>query len=301
MQEPHSPFRLGVKTMRKLLLCLLTATVALVVTAPAPAATRTVSILRAGFSPATITITAGDTVTWRNADTVNHQVSSDTGAFVSPILRPNATYSFTFTSPGTYRYRDALEPAERGTIVVRDPPASVSIATTHTAVTYGGEARLSGVVSSKRAGETVTVYSRPYPQGSMVLRATITTTTGGAWDFLIKPRLLTAYEARYRTATSTQVTVEVRPKMTLVRTTRGLHVRVSGGKSFGGRSVYLQRRSSLGQWVNVKKVTLTARSTKLFLLPLLPRGRSYLRMFMTVNQAGAGYLASNSNTILVRR
>ena len=288
--------------MRTTLLLLLAAVTAAVASAPATAATRTVDIRRAGFEPATVTITAGDTVIWRNRDTVNHQVSSDTGAFVSPILRPNQTYSFTFANPGTYRYRDALEPAERGTIIVRDPPASVSIATSAAAVTYGGEARLSGVVSSKRAGETVTLYYRPYPQGSMVLRATITTTTGGAWDFLIKPRLLTAYEARYKTATSPTVTVEVSPRITLMRTTRGLHVRVSGARSFGGRWVYLQRRSALGQWVNVRKVVLTARSTKLFLIPsTLPRGRSYLRIFMTVNQAGAGYLASNSNTILLRR
>jgi plastocyanin len=287
--------------MRKLLLLLLAAGTTLVAATPALAATRNVAITSTGFSPATVTITAGDTVTWRNRDTANHQVSSDTGAFVSPILRPNQTYSFTFANPGTYRYRDALRPAERGTVIVRDPPASVSLATTHAIVTYGTEARLFGAVSSKRAGETVTLYYRPYPQGSMVLRATLTTTTGGAWDFLIKPRLLTSYEAHYRNAVSPTVTVEVSPKITLMRTTRGLHVRVSGARSFGGRWVYLQRRSSLGQWVNVRKVVLTSRSTKLFVIPNFRPGRHSLRIFMTVNQAGTGYRASTSNTILLRR
>src|SRR3712207_5307306 len=111
--------------MRKLLLLLATTAVALSASAPASAATRVVDIRAAGFFPGSLTITAGDTVTWRNRDTVNHQVSSDTGAFISPILRPNQTWSYTFTNPGTYRYRDALQPNDRGTVIVRDPPASV--------------------------------------------------------------------------------------------------------------------------------------------------------------------------------
>jgi hypothetical protein len=86
-----------------------------------------------------------------------------------------------------------------------------------------------------------------------------------------------------------------------MRTTRGLHVRVSGARSFGGRWVYLQRRSALGQWVNVRKVVLTVRSTKLFVIPNFRPGRHWLRIFMTVNQAGVGYRASTSNTILLRR
>jgi hypothetical protein len=41
--------------------------------------------------------------------------------------------------------------------------------------------------------------------------------------------------------------------------------------------------------------------TQRFKIPVLPRGLSRLRLFMTVNQAGVGYLAAASNVMLVRR
>ena len=42
--------------------------------APASAATATVEIRRAGFAPASVTVTQNDSVTWVNRDSVNHQV-----------------------------------------------------------------------------------------------------------------------------------------------------------------------------------------------------------------------------------
>ena len=81
--------------------------------------TRVVAIKPDGFSPVTRTIQTGDAIRWRNDDTVNHQVVADNGHFASPVLRPRQTYQRTFNTAGTFRYRDALEPAERGTIIVR--------------------------------------------------------------------------------------------------------------------------------------------------------------------------------------
>jgi len=62
----------------------------------AGAATKTVTIRGAGFSPSTVTITAGDTVKWVNRDNDKHQVLADKGQFVSAILQPGQTFSFTF-------------------------------------------------------------------------------------------------------------------------------------------------------------------------------------------------------------
>src|ERR1051326_4138921 len=87
------------------------ATTLLVASVPAGAATtKAVSIFSSGFSPKSVTITEGDTVTWVNRDTVNHQVLADRGQFVSPILKPRQTYSFTFNAAGTYGYKDELHP-----------------------------------------------------------------------------------------------------------------------------------------------------------------------------------------------
>ena len=78
--------------MRRTLLILVSLVAALVLVAPATAATKAVSIKRAAFSPATVSIVAGDSIRWRNDDTQNHQVVSTTGnALWVAILPPTAT------------------------------------------------------------------------------------------------------------------------------------------------------------------------------------------------------------------
>ena len=279
--------------MRRLLIGL----AALLVVAPSPASSQTVQvrIVRDGFAPASLTVGAGTTVTWVNRDTVNHQVVSDRGSFVSPILRPNQSYSFTFRAAGTYRYHDGLEPAERGTIRVTGPPPSVTLALSVPIVTYGGETHLQGVVSSRRAGESVTLLAQPYGQASYAQLAVVTTTTGGAYDFVVKPEILTNYQAQYRGASSQPVTAQVAPKITLLPGGNGYFLtRVSAARSFAGRYVYLQRRTSFGQWISITKYKLGRLSGKLF--RVRPRAATTFRIFMTVNQAGVGYLSSQSGT-----
>ena len=72
-------------------------------------------------------------------------------------------------------------------------------------------------------------------------------------------------------------------------------------RSFAGRFVQLQRRTAAGRWVTIKRLRLNSRSAALF-RPVtfrapFPAARSTLRIAMSVNQAGAGYLAGFSRTI----
>ena len=53
---------------------------ALVLVAPASAATTAVQIKSTGFSPASVTINENDSVKWTNTDTKNHQVVANSGA-----------------------------------------------------------------------------------------------------------------------------------------------------------------------------------------------------------------------------
>ncbi|HET9323024.1 MAG TPA: cupredoxin domain-containing protein [Gaiellaceae bacterium] len=286
--------------MRKALLFLL-AVAALVVSAVALAAvTRVVAIKAAGFSPATRTIQTGDSIRWRNDDTVNHQVVADNGLFASPILRPNQTYTKLFTTAGTYRYRDALEPAERGTIVVQGPPPSVSIAASAPAVFYGASLRLVGVISSGNANADVTIWAQPYGQASYVKVADLKTATGGAYDWSTVPKVLTNFQARWGSRVSATATVGVRPRVSLIRRGAWFVTSAIAARPLAGRFVYVQRRSALGQWVNRKKVVLGSSGARRFKMKL-PHGRSILRVFLTTNQAGTGYLWSHSRTIVVRK
>jgi plastocyanin len=88
--------------------------------APSPtrAAEHAVQIADSAFSPATMTISVGDTVTWTNADGRPHTVTSDGGAFDSGNLDEGQAFSFTFSEPGTYTYHCNYHGEMQATIVV---------------------------------------------------------------------------------------------------------------------------------------------------------------------------------------
>jgi plastocyanin len=66
--------------------------------------TNTVSIPGMSFSPGTITIKAGITVTWKNNDYTAHTVTADDSSFDSGNLDPGQSFSHTFSSAGTINY-----------------------------------------------------------------------------------------------------------------------------------------------------------------------------------------------------
>src|SRR5918992_103486 len=286
--------------MRKALL-LIVSIIGLAAAAVALAAvTRGGGIKPDGVQPVTRTINTGDSIRWRNDDTGNHQVVADNGHFASPVLRPGQSYTREFNISGTYRYRDALEPAERGSIVVRGPAPSVSIAASVPAVFFGAGVRLTGNISSGASNQVVQIWERPFGQTSYVKAADVTTATAGAYDFQDTPNLLSEYQARWGSRSSAVVQVGVRPRVTLIRRAPWFVTSVKAGRSFARRWVYVQRKSSLGQWVNRKKVFLGSSGARRFRMDL-PRGRHILRMFLTTNQAGTGYIWSHSRTIVVTK
>jgi len=71
------------------------------------------------FTPTTLTVAAGTTVTWTNSDDVPHTVVSDDKVFKSKVLDTDEKFSYTFTKPGTYPYFCSVHPKMTGTVVVR--------------------------------------------------------------------------------------------------------------------------------------------------------------------------------------
>ncbi len=75
------------------------------------------------FSPLSITIPAGTTVTWTNNSSLPHTATSDSGAWTagtvaSPINSGSAA-STTFSTAGTFTYHCAIHPSmAHGTVVV---------------------------------------------------------------------------------------------------------------------------------------------------------------------------------------
>ena len=147
--------------MRKLLVPLL-AVVSLAAVGAAGAASKTVTISNTGYTPTAVSITTGDSVVFKNADSVAHTVklSPTTGvqcsAVVPLVIPAGASASCTFSSAGKYKFADAAsnKKAFHGTITVTQALVS-SLAVRPKAVVYGGKATLSGKVASGLSGESV--------------------------------------------------------------------------------------------------------------------------------------------------
>lgn len=75
------------------------------------------------FSPTSLTIKVGTTVTWKNTTQTPHTVTSDDGTTfnsgISTPISPGMTFSFTFTKAGTFTYHCDFHPYMKATIVVK--------------------------------------------------------------------------------------------------------------------------------------------------------------------------------------
>jgi plastocyanin len=71
------------------------------------------------FTPMSLTVKAGSTVTWANMDEEPHTVVSNTGLFHSGALDTNESFSFKFDKPGSYQFACSIHPRMVGTIVVQ--------------------------------------------------------------------------------------------------------------------------------------------------------------------------------------
>ena len=71
------------------------------------------------FTPNTLTVKAGASVTWANLDDEPHTVVSDAGLFRSGAMDTNESFSFKFDKPGTYHFTCSIHPRMVGTIVVQ--------------------------------------------------------------------------------------------------------------------------------------------------------------------------------------
>ena len=84
--------------------------------APPPAGG--VAVIDYGYRPATLTVTAGATVTWVNQGAAPHTVTASDGSFDSGTFGAGGRYTRTFTVPGTFGYACTLHPQMTGTLLV---------------------------------------------------------------------------------------------------------------------------------------------------------------------------------------
>jgi len=87
----------------------------------APGSALVTMVAPTSFSPASVTIGSGQSVTWQNNDDVNHTTTSATGVWDSGTMTPGQTYTVYFPTPGVYLYHCAIHGAlfMSGTIIVQ--------------------------------------------------------------------------------------------------------------------------------------------------------------------------------------
>ena len=69
-----------------------------------PVAAANATIQNFAFSPATVHVLVGGTVTWTNKDATAHTVTDNGGSFDSGSIAADATFKMTFAKAGTYTY-----------------------------------------------------------------------------------------------------------------------------------------------------------------------------------------------------
>jgi plastocyanin len=71
------------------------------------------------FAPATLTVKAGETVTWINHDQVPHTIVETNTLFRSAALDTDDKYTYKFEKAGTYKYFCSVHPQMTATVVVK--------------------------------------------------------------------------------------------------------------------------------------------------------------------------------------
>ena len=81
--------------------------------------TNVITIDNFTFSPKELTVAVGTTVKWVNHDDIPHLVVENNKTFRSKALDTDDSYSYTFTSAGTFDYFCALHPHMVGQVIVK--------------------------------------------------------------------------------------------------------------------------------------------------------------------------------------
>jgi len=112
------------------------------------------------FTPASITIHVGDTVTWTNNGPSAHTATANDGSFNTGVLQKGHSASHTFTTAGTFTYICQIHPFMHGTIVVlanststTTTPKTTTSPTTSTPTTTTPAATTPASTTSSTAGE----------------------------------------------------------------------------------------------------------------------------------------------------
>ena len=166
-------------------------------------------------------------------------------------------------------------------------------------ILYGHSTTLSGRLWNGHAGEAIVIEEWSYKASSPRRLATVHTGAHGTWSIRVSPRKQTTYQALWGTLhASARERVGVAPAISLRRVSgHRVFTHVTIGRAMSGHTVKLQRLVSPGVWQTVEQAHLN-RNGDAVLAVSLPA--STLRIALSVNEAGPGYLAGFSRSLRYR-
>jgi plastocyanin len=123
------------RTTRSSLALALVGLLTVMAVGPVVAADGSVSIEGFAFSPSTVTVKVGDSVTWTNNDSAPHTATADDGSFDTEQFGNGESSTLTFSTAGSFAYHCTIHPQMHGTVVVE---AAATAAPTATADSGGG-------------------------------------------------------------------------------------------------------------------------------------------------------------------
>jgi plastocyanin len=266
-------------------LCGLVALAAAVPAGTAPTEVREVSMPGKVFAPGVVQVLLGETVVWRNADSINHTVTSDSDQFDSGFIAPGLTFARVFAKTGRYAYHCSIHRFMRGDVVV----VPVALSAPAEPVVSGGRVILQGLAPTgtsrvvvRRAGKHGRVIARVSPAGD------------GSFTVILRAFRPDDFVALAKGLASPRVHVAVAPRVSVRR--RGSVV-VAGTKPArrGARAVLQRYDRERFAWRTVTRGRLDPSSHVSFRLPA-GDGR-----FRVVVRGDANWADGASGPVVVRR
>jgi plastocyanin len=132
------------------------------------ASSTSVTVQDFSFTPSSVTINVGDTVTWHNSGQAPHNASADDGSFRTPDLNNGQSASHTFDSAGTFSYICTIHPNMHGTVRVV-LSASGSGGGGGASSSSSGTSESSAVASPDAAGSSTTLPMTGLAVGALAL------------------------------------------------------------------------------------------------------------------------------------
>jgi plastocyanin len=239
------------------------------------------------YSPGSLDVLVGTTVTWRNQDATTHTVTADNDSFDSGFIGPGGTYARLFSQPGVYAFHCTIHRFMRGVVRV------------YSLV-------LTGPDHPVEAGARVVLTGRAPPGSAAV---TLESTTGKRWHAVLQKtlpadgtfvfRTVASAPARYRARVSRTaspvVPVNVAPIVSAERS--GGAIRVATRPARPGSTAVLQAydREHFA-FVAVAQTRLDTRGTALLRLPRA--GPAHVRVLV---DGRSGWSAATSRVLFVSR